>query len=362
MPRPPLPRAAAHHRLGTPVVPVGSSSGAEAVEEMQISGVAAVPVGSSSGAEAADFTRPAKPWGSPAVPVGPRPDAEAVEVHLESAAAGSASLGAPAVPVGSQPDAEAVEVHLESAATPMTPRASGVVDSFEVPAEAAVGDSDAALVAGVWQTDASQHAAGALGTGLDATVPSVRVPTPEGSSTLRVAYFFAGVKRKASLAEALRSRCVAAGLGLIMFEIDILVGGSGHDLLDSSSQRAWLARIGEGEFDICIFSPPCGSWSRANFAGGKPYPCRDRWSPWGFKANKKGQKKRAETGSIFVRFTIEGIATAADATRRGKLVRSLAEHPEDLGATHRGVPASIWQLDNLRSVYGQLPFCTVAGH
>ena len=38
------------------------------------------------------------------------------------------------------------------------------------------------------------------------------------------------------------------------------------------------------------------------------------------------------------------------------------EHPEDLGRMHRGEPASIWQLPEIRLAFGEFPYATVAGH
>ena len=67
-----------------------------------------------------------------------------------------------------------------------------------------------------------------------------------------------------------------------MFEIDVLVGGKAHDLLDRHSQDQWLARVEAGEFDMLVLSPPCGSWSRANYANDDgPKPVRSRRYPWG---------------------------------------------------------------------------------
>mgnify|MGYP007114564751 CR=1 FL=1 len=40
-------------------------------------------------------------------------------------------------------------------------------------------------------------------------------------------------------------------------EIDILIGGSEHDMLDSEAQEAILARIGSGEYDM--FTPKAPS-------------------------------------------------------------------------------------------------------
>ena len=99
------------------------------------------------------------------------------------------------------------------------------------------------------------------------------------------------------------------------FDVDIHVGGSSHNLLDSEVQEDYMSRILEGEFDVVILLPPCGTWSRANWANDDgPAPCRDRFHPWGFENNKPSQRKRAETGNEFV---------------QGFSVRCLLEHPEE---------------------------------
>ena len=98
-----------------------------------------------------------------------------------------------------------------------------------------------------------------------------------GNATLKMAYFFSGVKRKASIAEQLKRRCAKQGLGFIIFEIDVPVGVEENDLLNRESQAKWLARVEDGEFDIVALSPPCGSRSRANWANDdRPKPCRDQ--------------------------------------------------------------------------------------
>ena len=101
-----------------------------------------------------------------------------------------------------------------------------------------------------------------------------------GQATFNVADFFSGPKRKASIAQNLANLFKASGAGLRVFEIDICIGGSDHDLLDTDSQEKWLDRIGAADFDFVILSPPCGSWSRANWSDDKPpQPCRDRQHP-----------------------------------------------------------------------------------
>ena len=140
-------------------------------------------------------------------------------------------------------------------------------------------------------------------------------------------------------------------------------GGENHDLTKPEIQDKWIDRVENGDFDIVIHSPPCGSWSRANYANNlPPKPCRSQRHPWRFPHNSLAQRKRAEKGDIFVHFTIRAIQAAQRAKARGFQVASLLEHPEDLGRTHRGEPASIWQLPDLRSAFGCGRFWAVAGH
>ena len=228
-------------------------------------------------------------------------------------------------------------------------------------------DADAAKVAGVWQSDGSQHTSKRQVKAGDPYVPNVRVSPREGRRTLKVLYLFSGVERRASIADHLKRLCCADGTGLDFYDVDIHVGGSSHDLLDGDVQEDYIARILAGEFDFVILSPPCGSWSRANWANNDgPPPCRDRFQPWGFAENTKAQRGRADRGNQFVHFSIRAIQTAQLAKAKGFQVRCLLEHPEDLGrvgrqALHQGVPASIWQLDELRQAFGSNAATTVAG-
>ena len=228
-------------------------------------------------------------------------------------------------------------------------------------------DADAAKIAGVWQSDGSQHTSEPQVKAGDPYVPNVRVSPREGRRTLKVLYLFSGVERRASIADHLKRLCCADGTGLDFYDVDIHVGGSSHDLLDGDVQEDYIARILAGEFDFVILSPPCGSWSRANWANNDgPPPCRDRFQPWGFAENTKAQRGRADRGNQFVHFSIRAIQSAQLAKAKGFQVRCLLEHPEDLGrvgrqALHQGVPASIWQLDELRQAFGSNAATTVAG-
>ena len=71
----------------------------------------------------------------------------------------------------------------------------------------------------------------------------------EGKRTMRVAYFFSGMSRKASIGEELRRLCAKAGLGLVVDTIDIMNGGKAPDLLSKEAQTAWEAMVTGGEYD-----------------------------------------------------------------------------------------------------------------
>ena len=217
-----------------------------------------------------------------------------------------------------------------------------------------MNDAEAAFDKGVFQTDTSDHARykkvdpESLKGGT-----TVLEPKP-GMRTLRMAYFFSGTKRKASIAQHLKRMCAAQGLGLVVFEIDVMVGGQEHDLLDQNSQEMWLARLEDGDFDFIMLSLPCGSWSRANWANNNgPRPCRNRKHPWGIPHLRRGAQARAAKGNEFIHFSIRAIAAAQSAKRKGFRVMCVLEHPEDLGRMSKGEPASIWQLQDLRESFDE---------
>mgnify|MGYP003333509867 CR=1 FL=1 len=226
-------------------------------------------------------------------------------------------------------------------------------DELDINGDTDISDDDtnAAMVDGVWMSDGSRHTVEGPRKRQTDSKYTIVVEPRNGLQTIRVAYFFSGVERKASIGNKLRQLCEKHGYGLLFEEIDILVGGSAHDLLDKEAQESYIQQIEEGQIDMQILSPPCGTWSRANWANDlNPRPCRDKDHPWGFPNQKRQQQRRAETGNEFVHFAIRALEAAEEAKRRGHRIRSLLEHPEDLGRTPRGTPASIWQLPEIRRI------------
>ena len=230
-------------------------------------------------------------------------------------------------------------------------------------ASGGLADENSALLNGVWQTDGSRHTAGRRLTEEERKRGHLLVQPQEGRSTLKMCYLFSGTKRRSSIANELAKLCKQAGLGLHVWEVDILNGGSDMDLLDEECQQYWMSRVESGYFDIIILSPPCGSWSRANYSNRPgPKPVRSRAHPWGLPGLQRSQQKRCTNGNTFIHFSIRAILAAQDCKRRGRWVSTLWEHPEDLGLTSKGVPASVWQLKIVRTAYKESVYLTCAGY
>ena len=229
--------------------------------------------------------------------------------------------------------------------------------------------ANTALVDGVWQSDSSRHSLAGQVTSGKGTRPTLCVAARNGLPTMKVAYFFSGISRKTSIAQSLKKLCEDSGYGLEFTEIDILVGGKDHDLFDKSKQDAFLQQVEAGEYHINILSPPCCTWSRANWANDTgPKPCRARAHPWGYPADhyefkhRAKQLRRAEDGNEFIHFSIRVIRASATARANGHFSRSLLEHPEDLGMMfNQGEPASVWQLPEVRQAFG-CKYATIAFH
>ena len=111
--------------------------------------------------------------------------------------------------------------------------------------------SEAAKIGGVWQGDGSRHTVGHGMSESSGQAAKARVAARDGRPTVCAAYLFSGPQRRSSIAQKLREMY----LKVEGDEIDILVGGREHDLLDSSAQEAIMARIAAGEYDIVIMSP-----------------------------------------------------------------------------------------------------------
>ena len=60
--------------------------------------------------------------------------------------------------------------------------------------------------------------------------------------------------------------------------------GKAHHLLSKDAQIACEAEVTGGEYDWIILSPPCASWSRAQYSGKPgPDPVRSKEHTWGLQ-------------------------------------------------------------------------------
>ena len=105
-------------------------------------------------------------------------------------------------------------------------------------------------------------------------------------------------------------------------------------------------------------SPPCSTFSRATFANrAGPPPLRNSDWPEGFPWLSGALKVKAETGTALVRRALS-MAVLASAEN----IPWLIEHPEFLGATAAGTPASIWTWEEAVQVFRSTQAASVAFH
>jgi len=172
-------------------------------------------------------------------------------------------------------------------------------------------------------------------------------------ATYRLLYLFAGEARKGDLSSALHDLARHASVTVEVQEFDLV---RGHDLLSDNVWLPLLRRVKNGEFTHLFMSPPCETFSRAPWANGHgPAPLRSADWPEGFPWLKGADKAKAETGTELVRRCLQLVTLAADQS-----LFWLMEHPEDLGPTSRGTPASIWSWWEARSLFNRLQASTVA--
>jgi len=160
---------------------------------------------------------------------------------------------------------------------------------------------------------------------------------------LRVLYLFSGAERKADVRQHLETLLPAQlpDAVLSMSEVD-LARDSSHDLKDADRCADFVRQVQQGQWEVVFVTPPCNTFSRAHWSRRPgPRPCRSKQWPRGFPWANARDKQRAEDGNHFLDFVKDIISAAAQ--RPHHKVLFLMEHPEDLGRTPAGDPASVWQ-------------------
>ena len=162
-----------------------------------------------------------------------------------------------------------------------------------------------------------------------------------------ILYLFAGPKRRSEIGDFIREWADSyEGMVITMLEWDTLRGGQDHDLSREDLQKSAIAKVVQKEVQAVIATAPCGGFSRAHYANTDgPPPLRSLLYPWGFPWLTGGPLRKTKLENTLVEFTIKTLQAAASVATLG-----LAEHPEDLGRTKKGDPASIWQLEEVRAL------------
>ena len=110
-----------------------------------------------------------------------------------------------------------------------------------------------------------------------------------------------------------------------------------------------------GRYNLVLLCPPAASFNRAAFATSSgPAPVRDARWPEGYPWLQGKLKLKAQRGIQHIRRALE-IARSADSLH----VPWLWEHPEHLGMTPRGMPASIWTWPETQKFFLQSQANTV---
>ena len=158
--------------------------------------------------------------------------------------------------------------------------------------------------------------------------------------TLRVFYVFAGKKRRSDVRRFLETLCKSNQVDLQMYEWDI-ARDPNHDILNSEVAAEIFKAVQDLRPHCVICTPPCNTFSRArhNYQRSPgPRPIRDATYPLGFPWLSDKNKRIADEANTLIEFTwlLFEMCVALYLT-------FLGEHPEDLGVTPIGRPASIWQ-------------------
>ena len=185
---------------------------------------------------------------------------------------------------------------------------------------------------------ANSNAVGNLDAGGDSQAGSAGTGRP----VVHVCYLFAGKHRESDLAEQIKVRLQGEGLLSEIDAFDLLRGGDSHDL-SSIALREQIIEDIENKYGIVVSSPPCNTYSRLNWSEDPgPRPIRCRTHPRGFPWLRQRFRWKLETANLLIDFNWEVLRKVHEISRTRPII-ALMEHPEDLGATPKGVPATVWQ-------------------
>lgn len=131
-----------------------------------------------------------------------------------------------------------------------------------------------------------------------------------------------------------------------------------HDLLNSDVASQILQDVQSQAPFVVICTPPCNtfSWARRNWERSPgPRPIRDATYPLGYPWLSDANRRLADKANFLVGFMWDTFKICI-----ALCVFFLGEHPEDLGVTPAGRPASIWQMAEFSECLQAKGVCTFA--
>ena len=179
--------------------------------------------------------------------------------------------------------------------------------------------------------------------------------------TVRVLCLFAGEGQTPDIGSCLQRLQESSIHGWsVGFKTELVDMAAGDNCLNVDLQQQYVEEVYKGTYGFVCCFPPSDTFTRAVFANRSgPRPIRTRDHPMGLPRLDCRERKRAEDANRLVYLSIAVLQAAGKARKRGLTVFSLLVHPEDLGAAALGIPASIWQLRQVRQLC-RLGFQTVA--
>ena len=203
---------------------------------------------------------------------------------------------------------------------------------------------------------ANSNAVGNLDAGGDSQAGSAGTGRP----VVHVCYLFAGKHRESDLPEQIKVRLQGEGLLSEIDAFDLLRSGDSHDLSSIALREQSIEDI-DNKYGIVVSSPPCNTYSRLNWSEDPgPRPIRCRTHPRGFPWLRQRFRWKLETANLLIDFNWEVLRKVHEISRTRPII-ALMEHPEDLGATPKVVPAKVWQDASFQDLLRQSWFNAALG-
>ena len=187
-------------------------------------------------------------------------------------------------------------------------------------------------------------------------MPAAEIGSPDNHAPIRILYAYCGEHRRGDIGDYIRQQAAKHQITVELEEVDLCRGGDAHDLTNDALAATLRHKVKERHFHAVIVTPPCNTHSRATYANRRgPRPLRSKKYPSGLPGLPKHLADKVKTADKLIKVALDLCRVAASVG-----TPYLVEHPEDLGATPLGVPASIWQSPDWRKLADESNAITAA--